>query len=567
MTIESRMPEIRHDLGALAELRRTVSRFRREEDGAMIIFGLYILVAMMIVSGLAYDLMRFETERMRTQSALDRAVLAAASLSQPLSAQEVVESYFEKSGVDGAVNISEDRGINFRTVSATSQVEVPTRFMRMVDRTMLLGQLSPELAVHDGVFTLGTASGATAIENIPNIEISLVLDNSGSMGSNQRLTNLKVAAKEFVNAMLCNPTDPSDGADCTVEDGRVSMTIVPYNEQVNAGEDLLNQFTAVTSEHNYSHCVNFDAADFDDRAIPVDMPLQRTGHFDPWSSNRVSARDGSRVCKIDVGAPITVLEKDRTRLKQRIDALQANGNTSIDIGMKWGVALLDPAAQPVVNGLADAGVVDTVFRGRPVGYNDTETIKVVVLMTDGENTSQHQLKSQYRDGPSAFWKSEQLTSDSGDRDGDFYVIYRASDNRWYYPIFNGWAGSPNFRRICSSSSNCWFEERPDQVHRMDHPELWNEVAARYYRGFSWLDTPYVWTSNGPKNDRLDDICDAAKQQGIVVFSIGFEAPTNGRDVLRSCASSFNHYFDVQGLEISDAFQSIAAAINNLKLIQ
>lgn len=566
MTVGTRKNAIPGRLGQLAGLRRTVSRFRREEDGAMIIFGLYILVAMMIVSGIAFDVMRFETERVRTQSALDRAVLAAASLSQPLGAQEVVESYFEKSGVVGAVSITEDRGVNFRTVSATSQVVVPTRFMRMVDRTMLLGQLSPELAIHDGVFTLGTASGATAIENIPNIEISLVLDNSGSMGSNQRLTNLKVAAKEFVNAMLCNPTDPSDGADCTVEDGRVSMTIVPYNEQVNAGEDLLNQFTAVTGEHNYSHCVTFDAADFDSRAIPVTMPLQRTGHFDPWSSNRVTPRETSRVCKTDAGAPITVLEKDRTRLKQRIDALVANGNTSIDLGMKWGVALLDPAAQPVVNGLADLNIVNNVFRGRPVAYDNTETIKVVVLMTDGENTSQHQLKPQFRAGPSAFWKSVRDPGDNQDADGDFYVIYRQDTDRWFYPIFNGWASSPNFRRICSGSG-CTFQERPDQVHQMDHPELWNEVAARYYANFSWLNTPYVWTNNGPKNDRLEDICDAAKAQGIVVFSIGFEAPTNGRTVLRNCASSFNHYFDVQGLEIADAFQAIASAINNLKLIQ
>lgn len=532
----------------------------------MIIFGLYILVAMMIVSGIAYDLMRFEAERMRTQSAIDRAVLAAASLSQPLGAQEVVESYFAKAGVEGEVTVSEDRGINFRTVSASSRVEVPTRFMRMVDRTMLLGQLSPELAIHDGVFSLGTASGATAIENIPNIEISLVLDNSGSMASNKRLVNLKVAAKEFVNAMLCNPADPSDGAECTVEEGRVSMTIVPYNEQVNVGEDLLNQFN-VSSEHNFSHCVTFAAGDFDDRAIPVTMPLQRTGHFDPWSNNRVSAVNTRRVCKTDAGAPITVLQKDRTILKQRIDALVANGNTSIDLGMKWGVALLDPAAQPVVDGLADAGIVDSVFRGRPVGYNDTETIKVVVVMSDGQNTSQHQLKPQYRDGPSAFWKSEKLASDNKDKDGDFYVVYRASTNQWFYPIYNGWASSPNFRRICSSSSNCWFEQRPDQVHRMDHPELWNEVAARYYASFNWLERPYVWTNNGTKNDRLSDICNAAKSQGIVVFSIGFEAPTDGQQVLRDCASTFNNYFDVQGLEIADAFQSIAAAINNLKLIQ
>lgn len=43
---------------------------------------------------------------------------------------------------------------------------------------------------------------------------------------------LKQAAKESGYAMLCNPSDPDREQDCTVEEGRVSLSIAPYAELV-----------------------------------------------------------------------------------------------------------------------------------------------------------------------------------------------------------------------------------------------------------------------------------------------------------------------------------------------
>ena len=59
------------------------------------------------------------------------------------------------------------------------------------------------------------------MESIGNVEISLVLDVSGSMRNNNRLVNLKRAAKEFVQTM-----------DDNTEDGKMSISIVPYSTQV-----------------------------------------------------------------------------------------------------------------------------------------------------------------------------------------------------------------------------------------------------------------------------------------------------------------------------------------------
>ena len=51
-----------------------------------------------------------------------------------------------------------------------------------------------------------------------------------------------------------------------------------------------------------------------------------------------------------------------------------------------------------------------------------ETLKVIVLMTDGENTRQYDLQDQYRSGPSPFWRNP-----SNGR----LSIYRASTNRFW----------------------------------------------------------------------------------------------------------------------------------------
>ena len=62
--------------------RRCSTRFRREEDGSLIVFSLFIFVAMLMFGGIAVDLMIYENERTHIQNSTDRAVLAAANLNQ-----------------------------------------------------------------------------------------------------------------------------------------------------------------------------------------------------------------------------------------------------------------------------------------------------------------------------------------------------------------------------------------------------------------------------------------------------------------------------------------------------
>src|SRR5690606_29171789 len=96
------------------------------------------------------------------------------------------------------------------------------------------------------------------------------------------------------------------------------------------------------------------------------------------------------------------------RLDARIDSLKAAGNTSIDIGMKWGAALLDARARPAIAALTAEGTdalqkVPEIFAGRPLDAGD-QTLKVIVVMTDGINTTQWELKDASKRGESDVWQ-------------------------------------------------------------------------------------------------------------------------------------------------------------------
>ena len=89
-------------------------------------------------------------------------------------------------------------------------------------------------------------------------------------------------------------------------------------------------------------------------------------------------------------------------------------------------------------------------------------------------------------------------------------------------------------------------------------------SSTYY---DWYYDPRSSVSPTMKNNRLDDICNATKDAGIIVFAIGFEVTDSSAAVMRNCASTPSHFYRVEGLDIEYAFASIANKINQLKLTQ
>ena len=384
-------------------LARALGRFARAEDGVLMIFGLFVLLIMMTAAGFAVDTIRHERERARTQATLDRAVLAAADLQQRLTPEEVVADHFAKAGLSDRLRpdsvVVEER-FNHRSVSAATAYDVPTMLLHMV-----------------GVDTLGVATTGRAEEQVRDVEISLVLDVSGSMADHGRIVNMRRAASDFIRTVMPEKASASDEAITTV-------SLVPYSSTVNLGPDLLARYN-VTDEHDLSNCVMFRDADFTATALPPTRALEQYPHFDVYdgytrgayyggSPHRIryplcpgAGKDDDEVSRmLPVVSDPDILTGVPDILAGAIPSLRPYYETGIDAGMRWGIAMLDPQTRPVIDALVAAGQLDGAAAGRPLDYDEDGALKVAILMTDGDPNGQRDLKPAFKSGMSNVWWDE-----------------------------------------------------------------------------------------------------------------------------------------------------------------
>lgn len=456
-------------------VRRFVN-FVQHEDGAMTYLSVMSALVMIAFGGIGIDMIHAELKRTQIQATMDRAVLAAADLDQTLDAQTVVNDYFDKMGLSDVVSdVRVQQGLNYKRVAVEGDTTMDARFAR------ILG------ASH---FDIGAAS--TAEEWVNNVEVSLVIDISGSMRNNNRLNNLRDAAEIFIDTVISD-----DFLDTT------SITLVPYSEHVNAGPDITSHMN-VDWMHGYSHCLEFPDSEFSSAALNTARTYEQMQHYQ-W--NYYGGNDfEATVCPQYAYERISPFENDREVLRRQIRALQPRAGTSIFLGMKWGVAFLDPSTRRIANGLIADGVVDNTLSGRPYDYDFADTTKHVILMTDGQHDRSYRIQD---------WA---YNSENDYKHWD-------DNNLWYF-----------LQRQVSSSRD----------------------RSNYY-------TQKYTAEYG--DALLDDICDAAKEQNIIIWTIAFENTAHGANVMRQCASSPAHYFNAQGTELSDVFYSIARSINQLKLTQ
>ena len=363
------MAELRSSTGLYSRMRR----FAREDDGNLTVMGVFMFVGIVAMCGVGVDLMLNEKERTRLQNTLDRAVLAAADLDQKGNATSVVESYFDAAGLPHTLaDVTVDQGLNYKTVSASASSAVDPLFIDVL-----------------GVDSMTAPAAGAAEERVGKVEISLVVDISGSMrrsaaDGGTRLDALKEASDDFLEIVL----DPANG-------GMTTVSVVPYNHTVNLGQTFAS-YMKLDNNHNYSNCVRFSDSSFGSLSISPTTTLDRLSHFDIFNYNWSTSPIGDTVCPTDDYAEIKVHSNNVSELSTHIHSLNADGNTAIDLGMKWGVGLLDDAMAPAISNMIGAGDVPAMAANRPADYDDPETLKIVVLMTDGENTSQWDLFSNFQ---------------------------------------------------------------------------------------------------------------------------------------------------------------------------
>ncbi len=585
-------------------------RFLRSENGAMTILALVLIMGIFAAAGIAVDVMRFDRERARLQYALDRAVLAAADLDQELCPRDVIVDFFEKDGLLRYLDVSsidvqpDTCGSTaatlegYRRVQATARMDVETHFLNFRGFT--------------GIDYIPTVATSVAEESIGDVEISMVLDVSGSMGRYSRLTNLKVAAQRFVDEMVEK-----------TEDGKLSISIIPYSNQVRLPDYLMNELNT-QGENPHANCIDFPESDFSIAAFDETVALPRTLHYPiPWNINYIDddVRNSGDILDNEAcirktatnSNVITVAQKDATALKAHIQGLQAGGNTSMDIGMKWGLTLLDPGFNPVIQELTEDNFVPTEFDDRPKNYTGSDVMKVIILMTDGYNTTNYRVNDPYRFGFSNihwFETENKYSTQNDDPDSAYYEQYYWHDvqlledpdsrgRRWVrdewqdHPFGSGqytvyrctsWTTSGS-TEICTSRNEDRTRIRSEKVSSSDpdprHLEwhdVWESTGSEVVRELyaEWMGDAQadVWHAGvtepyarAEKDPRVRSLCAAAKEENIIIFSVAFEAPSAGKSILWDCKTSVGTYYEANGTEIISVFDSIGSTIRNLRLTQ
>lgn len=522
---------------ALGLVRNVTQQFWRDEDGSILPFSLVIFILMLMFGGMAIDIMRHERARVLLQNTLDRAVLAAADMDQSQDPKAVVLEYFVAANLNDYIDpddIIVDQGTGYKTVQATASATIPTFFMKMVD-----------------IDTLTAPASSSAQERIPNAEISLVFDISTSMNG-ARLNTLKAATNEFIEAVIPE-TEPVPASTT----GITSLSIIPYHANVNIGSDLGQEFT-FSNGHNYSQCAIFDTDDYKTTAVSTTQVLTRMAHFD-----RHTQQNNSPIikpeCSVSDDDAIIPHSVSRADLKAKVAALNVGiaDLSAVDVSLKWGAALVDPAARPVINALENRGIIHSELRDRPADYSDTNTLKIIILLTDGGNTSQSDLKSEFKSGDSDIWV---YTAPDGSK---IYSAYIPETNQYYMPHLAGYSASPEGGVNAQRMSNTELFATFSVPFIADY--FYSDSNVAQYNRYNNAAEEVTWLSLA--NVQTQDVCDAAHGNGIVIFTIAFEASTDGEQMMRNCASSASHYFEVAGSELTDVFEAIAATINKLKLTQ
>ena len=532
--------------------RQQILHFGRDEDGSIIVFSLILFLLMVMMGGMAVDIMRYEDTRVTLQQTLDRSTLAAAAMTQTLDPQDVVADYMDKADLgDQLDTVTVTESATYRSVLAKGKVDLNPFFMHIM-----------------GIHELPARAVSQAEQGTDNLEITLVLDVSGSM-TGQKIADLRGSAAEFATTMLQN--DPF---------GRVSIAIVPYNAQVNLGADLREKFQA-THVHGVANidCLELPDAAYDTPAIPRDLDLPMMAYADLYTGTNyvdaaVSPTDdsfadpyyGYSYCRPNQENIVRLPSRDLPTIVNRINALTAGGNTSITLGMKWGLTMLDPSMNGAYQEFIDDGLMDAGLSDRPYAYDDPKVQKVIILMTDGEHVPHDRITDAFKTGPSPIYLSP----------NGFYSVFKSTlpgPNNYYVPHLDTFQATPfngGGPAVQQNWEDIWATLKVSyvawQFNARAMSNTWGGQVTAFY---DWYDAMTAeWKSRAQMDVMLQTTCSQARDNSVLVYGIAFQAPNAGQQQILNCATNPGYYFDAaNGDLLRGAFRQIATNLTQLRLTQ
>jgi Flp pilus assembly protein TadG len=171
-----------------------------------------ILAPVMIgVTGAALDISQSYLVRQRLCSALDASALAAvASSNEEAKIKSELLEYFKKNYPDEAIGVAIDPDVTVSTkdVFVKSTARYDTSFLRVFN-----------------IDEFNIYCETTVRREIQGLEVVMVLDNTGSMSTNNNIGSLRTAANSFVDILFERTSDPNF----------IKIGLVPYANSVRIG--------------------------------------------------------------------------------------------------------------------------------------------------------------------------------------------------------------------------------------------------------------------------------------------------------------------------------------------
>jgi len=327
----------------------------------MILFALSLIPIVGCI-GAGVDVAVAYAAKSRMSSALDAAALAVGSSSgtnPQLSA--VAQNFFNANYPAGTLGTKPTVAVtvNGDTITATASGAVSTTFLKVLN-----------------INTISLSTTSVVMRQIRGLELAMVLDNTGSMTTNNNIQAVRDSAQLLTDILF-------GGA---AVHPYLKIAIVPYSAAVNPGSVAPSLITtgdvyAPADPLGWKGCViERPGSDGIGDTSPVTWMRYKwlpavDNSYDPTKASTVLSGQsyGNSATGPNLGCPtpITPLTNIYADLVPAISAMQAwsRGGTLGDIGMAWGLRVLSPD-WPFTQGLP---------------YGTANWTKAVILMTDGDN--------------------------------------------------------------------------------------------------------------------------------------------------------------------------------------
>ena len=327
---------------------KAYSRFRRDMAGSVGLMFALAAVPVFLAAGVAVDYARAAQVKARVQAAVDAGALAASasrSLSESARKELALNTFEQNFGVESMAELGVAPSVDIvnGNVSMSASFDYPTSFMRIA------GIDSMDLG----------ASVSVAIPEEKGAEIALVLDYSQSMtdkaGSKVKYIAMREAASKLVDDLTEKGTND-----------KVKFGLVPFSHHVYAslpGDYVVGQKAGTT----WTGCTQDRKYPYNQTDATPDPKNDDTKWGQPQAPEHVKYGCSSYAPNNLVVKPVGT---DVAGVKKQLADMKPYMYTHIALGFEFGWHLLSPNAP--FTGVAP--------------YGDSKTAKVIVLLTDGEQT-------------------------------------------------------------------------------------------------------------------------------------------------------------------------------------